>query len=223
MVLHFLQPVRKMCVFEAPNAWKYITIFTVQFLCCCFFTCHNDSFLIWPNNKIILFLISFSIKLQINFWISICFWLIFLCLFIYLSPVLGQLVLCCSWYSATVVLQSGIPNNMLVFPGTTKKLHQSLMSLWIIVNLLMLFVVSMICYKCITLFLSMHLFRSAIAAFGKSLLNMLVGIKLLSLPVSILYLYSIVLWLPFVFIFATITDLMHESWIFLSYCIEVSC
>ena len=46
----------------------------------------------------------------------------------------------------------------------------------------------------------------------EELLYILMGIRLPSVPVSVIYLHAVVIWLLFVFSLAVITDLMHGHW-----------
>ena len=53
----------------------------------------------------------------------------------------------------------------------------------------------------------MDLFQSTILVSVKSPFNILMGIKVPSHPVSILYLHVVFVWLPFIHSFATITNI----------------
>ena len=104
--------------------------------------------------------------------------------------------------------QSGIPNNAGPFPASTKKLHQNLMPLLIVVTLNMpIFGIHELFYAHNSMFLSMDLFRSAVLVIGKNILNVLMGIKLHLVSASVLYSYIIVVWLLLVFSFAIMTNL----------------
>ena len=139
---------------------------------------------------------------------SICFGLAFFCVFNYhllcwSASVVLQLIL-----RICILLQSCMPNNAVLFPFTTKKLHQNSMPLFIIM-ILHLFICGIheLLYACNTTFLCMDLFTSAFFVTGKNNLNTLIGIKLPSLVISNLY-SNIIVWLPLVFSFTIITDFL---------------
>ena len=73
-----------------------------------------------------------------------------------------------------------------------------------------------------TTFIPMQLFRPPIVVFGKSLLNMLTGIKLPSLPVSTLYSHSVFCYFLFLAVYLLLIP-CYGSWNFFSYHIKVSC
>ena len=95
-------------------------------------------------------------------------------------------------FSSCNLSLSGIPNNANLLPGTTKELPQYLMPLLIMVSLQ-----TPICdtheLYVQYYFLSIELFRYVIFAFGYSTLNILMGITLPSLLVSIVHSHSSVL------------------------------
>ena len=125
----------------------------------------------------------------------------FICLSCWSAVKLSQLrVSICS------ISQSVMPNKAGPLLGTTKKLHQNMMSLFIIVTLHML--VSCICqllYACNTPFYPWTYLGQPFCV-QMSILNILMGTKLPSLPVSIIYLH-VVVWLLFVPGFVIFTDL----------------
>ena len=115
--------------------------------------------------------------------------------------------------------QSGIPNNVGMLPGTTKKQHQCLMLLFIMAT-----IHTPNCGMSESLYAHIFftdLFRSMICVFGYSILIILTGILLPSIPVSIIYLHISVLWL--VFILAVIIDCTLWNWKFWSYHVIFFC
>ena len=169
--------------FDAPNSCKYIT------------------------NKVVYFHINSVIKARINFGTIVYFGLVsfahlLVSSFVHFS-LLGNSCL------AVVILPSVASLTMLVpclvlqrncissqYPiDYTDLAYSHLQYAWVT--------------RCTQYyFLSIDLFRSVISVFGYSTLNILMGIKLPSQPLSILYLHSSVLWLIFVFSLAVITDCM---------------
>ena len=92
------------------------------------------------------------------------------------------------------LLLSGIPNNAGPLPGSTKKLHWYSMPLLIVVTLhAPTCGMHDLLYAHNIFFLSIDLFRSVIFVYGYNTLNILMGIKLPSLPVSILYSHNQIL------------------------------
>ena len=126
------------------------------------------------------------------------------------------LLFCCSFVvwqfmlSSCSLSQFGIPNNAGPCNGTTRKLYQCFMPLLIMVTLhIPICGMHELLYVCNTIYL-MNLFGSVMFVCRKSILYIVMCLRLLSLLVSILFLHVSAFCLLFVFNFVIITDLPVE-------------
>ena len=124
----------------------------------------------------------------------------FICLLCWSASMVSLLIL-----SSCIHSQSSMPNNADPFPGAGKKSHQSSKPILIVTLHTLICGIHEFLYACNTTFLSIDLSGLTILVWGKSVLNILMAIKLPSLPASTLYLHIVVVWLLLVFSFAAIT------------------
>ena len=191
MVVDLPRPVIKMCLWST-QCLKNVAVCVVQFWCYCG-TCHDVNFLflaLQGNNHL---WVIFAINWHVTFQKLGCFGLILLRFIINLSSIVVSLYFATIKLSCHNLSQSSIPKNIGPFPGTTKKLYKNSMPLWVIATLHM-----PICnmHKLLsaynTTILSMYLFNSTTVLFGESTLNILIGIRLPLLPLSILYSHIVI-------------------------------